>query len=78
MPRGRFDVCEPSLLPETVEADALAAFCLWACEQLFQRPRGTNDSAIAMEILGLLKKAEMAIRVRVPLDDCYVSLEATG
>ena len=58
--------------------DALAAFCLWAYEQLCQRPRGAYDSAIAMEILGLLKNAEKAIRVRVPLDDCYVSLEATG
>ena len=70
---GLFEVFEPSLLPDTVEADALASFSLWLAKHFLLTYRMTESNSA--DTRALLDMMETAPPDAMPLSDCYRLIE---
>ncbi len=72
---GMIDVRNPSLLPDTVEADALASCCLWLCKRLCDQSNEDYEPGLMREAQELVYAAEQAIRDGTSLDGRYRLIE---
>jgi len=68
-------VLEPSLLPDTVESDCIAAFALWAYGKVSGVPVGGFDIDRLSDVLGFVGAAEKMAREGLPPTDCLERLE---
>lgn len=75
MSGGSMEMHAPSLLPDTIEADALASLCVRMFKRLSRGKLDDYDPRKLAEALDLLRAAETAIRDGTPLDDCYHHVE---
>ncbi len=69
------EIDDPSLLPATVEADALASFCLWLYDLMSETDVRYFDRRFLGEVVNLIGVSEEAIRDGDSLDPCYAAVE---
>gem|GEM_PF-6641028 len=68
-------VLEPSLLPDTVEADALAAFCLMLHKEAINAKPDGFDPRFQAEVDLLMKEALGAFEADMSIAHCYQTIE---
>lgn len=73
--RESFRVLEPSLLPDTFEADALSAFGLGLLDRVGHSRVSEYDVDALIDILALFQRIENAVSRSLPFEDCYSGIE---
>ncbi len=68
-------VVEPSLLPATTEADALASLCVHVQQRLSDLDLRQVDRKFFVGWVSLMDDVERALRDDQPLDGCYAAIE---
>ena len=65
---------EPSLLPNTVESNAIAAFALWAYDKVCGNEVGTYDVHRLADVLSLVGAAERMVLQQLAPDECWAQI----